>query len=76
MGAQLVGGDVVGWSVGDLARATGLSQRVLRHWEHIGLVTPARTSAGHRRYGPVDVTRMYRALALRQTGCPVTSPNF
>src|ERR1700728_2355761 len=60
--------DAVGWTVSDLAKATGLSQRVLRHWEELGLVTPARTAAGHRRYGPSEITRLYRALALRQGG--------
>ncbi len=60
--------DALGWSVGDLARATGLSQRVLRHWEQIGLVAPSRTTAGHRRYGPAEITRLYRAMALRQAG--------
>jgi DNA-binding transcriptional MerR regulator/trans-aconitate methyltransferase len=68
MAAQRVDRDVAGWSVGDLARATGLSQRVLRHWEQVGLVTPTRTSAGHRLYGPAEITRLYRALALRRTG--------
>jgi ubiquinone/menaquinone biosynthesis C-methylase UbiE len=57
-----------GWTVSDLARATGLSQRELRHWEYIGLVAPGRTAAGHRRYGPIEIVRLYRALALRQAG--------
>ena len=57
-----------GWTVSELAQATGLSQRVLRHWEELGLVTPARTAAGHRRYGPSEITRLYQALALRQAG--------
>jgi DNA-binding transcriptional MerR regulator/trans-aconitate methyltransferase len=61
-------GDAVGWTVGELAQATGLSQRVLRHWEELGLVTPARTAAGHRRYGPAEITRLYQALALREAG--------
>lgn len=56
------------WSVGELASATGLSVRVLRHWEHVGLVRPSRTPSGHRRYGPVEITRLYRAMALRRTG--------
>src|ERR1700690_1907585 len=60
--------DAAGWTVSDLAKATGLSQRVLRHWEELGLVTPARTAAGHRRYGPAEITRLYQALALRQAG--------
>jgi DNA-binding transcriptional MerR regulator len=61
-------GNGSGWTVGDLAQATGLSQRVLRHWERLGLVTPARNPSGHRRYGPGEITRLYRALALRQAG--------
>lgn len=56
------------WSVGELARATGLSVRVLRHWDEIGLVSPARTAGGHRCYVAEDVARLYRVLALRQMG--------
>lgn len=59
---------VASWTVGQLARATGLSVRVLRHWEDMGLVTPERTASGHRRYGPAHVTRLYRAVALRRAG--------
>src|SRR5215472_11546737 len=59
---------VASWSVGQLARATGLSVRVLRHWEDMGLVTAQRTVSGHRRYGPDQVTRLYRAVALRRAG--------
>ena len=55
-------------AVGDLARATGLSVRVLRHWETEGLVTPTRSASGHRRYDADDVVRVLRAVALRRTG--------
>jgi DNA-binding transcriptional MerR regulator len=68
MSTHSVSGEGLQWSVGNLARATGLSQRVLRHWEQIGLVAPTRTEAGHRRYGPNEITRLYRAMALRQAG--------
>ena len=60
--------DDPGWTVGELAAASGLSVRVLRHWDALGLVTPERTQSGHRRYGPDHVTRLYRALALRRAG--------
>jgi len=56
------------WTVGQLSQASGLSIRVLRHWEDMGLVTADRSPHGHRRYGPAQVTRLYRALALRRTG--------
>jgi DNA-binding transcriptional MerR regulator len=68
MSVRRAGDDALGWSVGDLARATGLSPRVLRHWEQIGLVAPSRSAAGHRRYRPAEITRLYQAMALRQTG--------
>jgi ubiquinone/menaquinone biosynthesis C-methylase UbiE len=54
--------------VGELAAASGLSVRVLRHWDAVGIVSPERTPTGHRRYGPAHVTRLYRAVALRRTG--------
>lgn len=60
--------DAQSWTVGELARATGVSVRVLRHWDELGVVSPARTAAGHRRYGPAEVVRLYRAIALRRTG--------
>lgn len=63
-----VGQHSAGWAVGELARATGLSVRVLRHWDEVGLVSPGRTPSGHRRYARDDVTRLYQVLALRQLG--------
>ncbi|WP_433801865.1 methyltransferase [Actinomycetospora sp. CA-084318] len=56
------------WTVGELAAASGLSVRVLRHWDEVGIVRPGRTPSGHRRYGSPEITRLYRALALRRTG--------
>jgi len=59
-------------AVGALARATGLTVRTLHHWDAIGLLTPSeRSAAGHRRYGPGDVRRLYRVLALRRLGLPL-----
>jgi MerR family transcriptional regulator, thiopeptide resistance regulator len=60
------------WSVGDLARASGLTVRTLHHWDAIGLLVPSeRTGAGHRRYTGADVQRLYRVLALRRLGLPL-----
>ncbi|ROR91088.1 methyltransferase [Nocardioides aurantiacus] len=60
------------WTVGQLAQSSGLSVRMLRHWEDKGLVSADRSASGHRRYGPDQVTRLYRALALRRTGISLT----
>ncbi len=57
------------WRVGEVARATGLSVRTLRHYDAIGLVRPAeRTAAGYREYSGEDVQRLYRVLSLRGLG--------
>lgn len=57
------------WTVGELARAAGITVRALHHYDYIGLLVPSvRSSAGHRRYTPDDVRRLYRILALRRLG--------
>jgi DNA-binding transcriptional MerR regulator len=56
-------------SVGELSAQTGLTVRALHHYDELGLLTPQeRTHAGHRRYGPGDVERLYRIVALRRLG--------
>lgn len=46
------------WSVGEVAERFDLPTNVLRHWESVGLLEPARDSAGRRRYGLDDVSRV------------------
>jgi MerR family transcriptional regulator, thiopeptide resistance regulator len=56
-------------SVGEVSAKTGLTVRTLHHYDELGLLTPQeRTHAGHRRYGPGDVERLYRIVALRRLG--------
>ncbi len=60
------------WSVGQLAKATGLTVRTLHHYEAVGLLTPSeRGENGYRRYEPADVERLYRIVALRELGLPL-----
>ena len=57
------------WSVGELARQTGLTVRTLHHYDELGLLRPSeRTYAGHRRYATRDVQRLYEIVALRRLG--------
>jgi DNA-binding transcriptional MerR regulator len=57
------------WKTGQLAEASGLTVRTLRHWDAIGLLSPSRrTDAGHREYGEPDLVRLYQVLALRGLG--------
>ncbi|MEM9892355.1 MAG: MerR family transcriptional regulator [Actinomycetota bacterium] len=59
-------------SVGELAEAAGLTVRTLHYYEEIELLVPTeRTAAGHRRYGPDDVNRLFRICFLRRLGLPL-----
>ncbi|NHZ41784.1 Cu(I)-responsive transcriptional regulator [Massilia aquatica] len=43
-------------NIGDTAKASGVSAKMIRHYESIGLIGEAqRTDAGYRVYGPQDV---------------------
>src|SRR4051812_44231857 len=58
--------------IGELARATGLTVRTLRHYDEIGLLRPSeRTEAGYRLYSAGDVQRLFRIRALRRLGLPL-----
>ncbi len=54
--------------IGEVARATGLTQRALRFYEARGLVTPLRTAAGRRVYGSGELARLNAAVALKRAG--------
>lgn len=55
--------------IGELAEATGLTVRTLRHYESIGLLEPVeRSASGYRRYGAKDAERLYTIVALRRLG--------
>ncbi|MEU8274262.1 MerR family transcriptional regulator [Microbispora bryophytorum] len=67
----MIGADDAGrrWSIGELARATGMTVRALHHYDEIGLLSASeRTPAGHRRYTERDLRRLYRVRALRALG--------
>jgi DNA-binding transcriptional MerR regulator len=49
--------------IGAFAARFGLAPHVLRHWESVGLLSPARDPAGRRRYGDADAVRV--AVVLR-----------
>ncbi|MER6982257.1 MerR family transcriptional regulator [Streptomyces carpinensis] len=57
------------YSIGELARRTGLTVKTIRLYSDRGIVTPAeRTSAGYRRYGPDAVARLNLVRTLRDLG--------
>lgn len=55
--------------IGEVAAQTGISTRMLRHYDSIGLVSPSeRTAGGYRRYTDADVLRLFHVEALRSSG--------
>ena len=61
------------FTVGELAKLTGITVRTLHHYDEIGLVVPSeRTAAGYRIYGDADVVRLHHVLLLREIGMPLT----
>ncbi|WP_025620093.1 MerR family transcriptional regulator [Salinispora cortesiana] len=55
--------------IGDVARRSGVSTRMLRHYDALGLVRPTgRTSGGYRDYSDEDVRRLFQVESLRSLG--------
>lgn len=52
----------------EAARRLGVSAKALRLYEQRGLLSPARTPAGWRVYGPAELRRAARVVALRALG--------
>lgn len=57
-------------NISDFARAGQISIRMLRHYDKIGLLTPAHVDArtGHRTYEPGQLPRLHQLLALKTMG--------
>ncbi len=60
------------YTVGELAKLTGLTVRTLHHYDEIGLCRPSeRSAAGYRLYDEEDVLRLHQIVVLRQLGLPL-----
>ncbi|MFB7473759.1 HEAT repeat domain-containing protein [Kitasatospora sp. NPDC056184] len=70
--------------IGEVARRSGVSARMLRHYESLGLVRPTgRTEGGYREYAEEDVRRIFHieslrslGLSLRDVGRALDDPGF
>lgn len=56
------------WSVGEMAERLGLETHVLRHWEDVGLVRPARDGGRRRRYSQADAVRLAVVVRSKLAG--------
>lgn len=52
--------------ISDVARLVGVSPSILRSWENLGLIAPARTRSRYRLYTQSDVRLLKRAQQLRR----------
>ncbi|HEV2858647.1 MAG TPA: DICT sensory domain-containing protein [Solirubrobacterales bacterium] len=56
-------------SIGDVVRATGLTESTLRAWERrYDFPQPQREPSGHRRYASEEVERILRVITERERG--------
>jgi DNA-binding transcriptional MerR regulator len=70
--------------IGDVARRSGVSARMLRHYDSLGLVRPTgRTVGGYREYSGEDIRRIFHieslrslGLSLREVGRALDDPAF
>ncbi|QTE28695.1 MerR family transcriptional regulator [Pengzhenrongella sicca] len=55
------------WTIGELARLSGVTSRTLRHYDAIELLAPSAVGAGGRRvYGRRELLRLQQILVLRE----------
>jgi DNA-binding transcriptional MerR regulator len=62
----MAGDHAAGNSISAVAKATGVNASTLRLWERHGLLSPAKTARGHRRYGLDDLLRIRDIRRLRE----------
>ena len=55
--------------IGEVAKRSGVSARMLRHYESLGLIDPnERTPSGYREYSADDIGRIFHIEGLRKLG--------
>ncbi len=59
-------------TIGEASLASGISAKMLRYYESIGLLRPAgRSAANYRIYGPADVDTLRFIRRAREFGLPM-----
>ena len=57
------------WNIGQAAQRSGVSSKMVRHYESLGLLPPVqRTEAGYRQYGPAEVHTLRFIRRARDLG--------
>ena len=59
--------------IGELAELAGVSDRTIRYYERIGLISPVqREGAGYRHYDGTSLKRLQKIAALKRLGLSLT----
>lgn len=58
------------FTIGEFARYAGVTARMLRHYDALGLLVPAAVDpfSGYRRYAPDQLARAHQLVALKELG--------
>jgi DNA-binding transcriptional MerR regulator len=59
------------YSAQEFARLAGVTVRALHHYDRLGLLTPVRTAARHRRYTDADLPALEQIVVLKFIGIPL-----
>jgi DNA-binding transcriptional MerR regulator len=59
------------YRVHEFAQLAGVTVKALHHYERLGLLKPARSSAGYRMYSERDLERLEQIVALKFLGLPL-----
>ena len=55
-------------NIQNIETLTGLSKRMIRHYEEIGLITPHRNSNNYREYSETDLNNLFCIKSLKAIG--------
>jgi len=57
--------------IGEMVRRSGLTERMLRHYETLGIIVPGRSGKGTRQYSEIDLEIARLTLHFRELDIPL-----
>lgn len=60
-----------GYQIGELAKRLNVSQRTVRYYEQLGLITAERKQSGYRLFSETQLEKMRTIISLKEIGMPL-----